>query len=418
MSAPHRTDEGRAPLGVTERYLLHLFARGLSGEAPDEIPAGCSWEGVFDLAVRNAVTGLVWAAAGKLGSVPDELRAAWKSAAGAIFMRNVQLEAERCEIMRRLEGAGVSCLPLKGSAILPLYASPAMRTMCDNDVLFGIVEPAPEGGYRVSGEGEDGRRATLERAGSVVRDVMLGMGYAVDEHGGDVCDIQFTKPPYYRYEMHFSLMERHRPYYFYFANPWLRALPVDGADPRAGEGCEFRFPPEDAYVYMIVHAHKHEHMSGEGVRILADIAVTLRARGDGFDLAYVEDELSRMGLADFERALRELSLAVAAERTLDSEQEGLVAQMLSCGQVVSVERFVRERVSQEREASGGRWGRLGYVAKLCSPDYYCPGKLAVFARHRMLRPLFPLGRIALFLRNAARSPRWQLRKVLALVRGQ
>ena len=182
-----------------------------------------------------------------------------------------------------------------------------------------------------------------------------------------------------------------------------------------GKGREFRFSDEDQYVYMIVHAYKHENMGGEGIRILGDIAVALRAAGEGFDLAYVEDELSRMGLQNFERSLRELTLALLDEKELNIHLEELAMQLVACGNG-SVERFVRAKIEEEREA--GRWGRLGYLRKLCSPDYYCPGELEFLANNKLLRPLFPVGRLVLFIRNAIFRPQSQLSKVRTFFRGK
>ena len=281
----------KAVTNSNERYLLHLFARALNGAAPRDIPADCAWETVYGLAAQNGVLGLVWEAAKHLDSSPNGRRSTWEQVASSVFIRNVQLDADRAEIVERLAERGVSYLVLKGAALLPHYPSLSMRSMSDNDVLFGYVEADSDGGYRVRGASEEERATSLEEAGHVVRAVMLDMGYTVLEHSGDVCDIQFSKAPYYRYEMHFALMERHRPYYFYFANPWKRAVPVGVEEPEKGR--EFRFSDEDQYVYMIVHAYKHENMGGEGIRILGDIAISLRAAGEGFDLAYVEEELSQ-----------------------------------------------------------------------------------------------------------------------------
>lgn len=396
-----------------ERYLLHLFARALNGAAPQDIPADCAWETVYGLAAQNGVLGLVWEAAKHLDSIPVGLRSTWERAANSIFIRNVQLDADRAEIVERLAEKGISYLILKGAALLPYYPSLSMRSMSDNDVLFGFVEPDSDGGYRARGNSDEERAASLEEAGQVVRAVMRDMGYTVLEHSGDVCDIQFSKAPYYRYEMHFALMERHRPYYFYFSNPWKRAVPV--VVDELEKGREFRFTDEGQYVYMIVHAYKHENMGGEGIRILGDIAVSLRAAGEGFDLAYVENELSRMGLADYERSLRELTLALLDERELNIHLEQLAMEMVACGQG-SVERFVRAKIEEEREA--GRWGRLGYLHNLCSPDYYCPGELEFLANNKLLRPFFPVGRLVLFVRNAMVRPQSQFSKVRTFFRGK
>ena len=111
----------------------------------------------------------------------------------------------------------------------------------------------------------------------------------------------------------------------------------------------------------------------------------------------------------------ELTFAILYGKGLNIHLEELAMRMVACGQG-SVERFVKAKIAEESKA--GRWGRFGYLRKLCSPDYYCPGELEFLANNRILRPLFPIGRIVLFISNAMRAPQNQLRKVLALLKGK
>lgn len=396
-----------------ERYLLQLFACALNGKKPDDIPPDCTWERIFELSKNNAVEGLIWTAASNLTTIPDDLREEWERVSSSILIRNIQLETERNEIVSRLADSGVSYLPLKGAALLRLYPNPSMRTMSDNDILYGLVYRSPRGGYISQSSVDSEKDTSFDGAGCIVRSVMCDMGYRVHEHSGDVCDIQFYKFPYYNYEMHYSLMEKHQPYYFYFSNPWKRAIPVGELEP--GKGQEYYFSNEDQYIYMIAHAHKHEHINGEGIRILADIAVSIRGAGPMFDFNYIENELSKLNLNEFEKSLRTLSLAIVNEQRLEPRMEELAFRMISCGRG-SAENSVRLRLANERQS--GRWGRLGYLLKLASPDYYCPGELEFLARNRVLRPLFPLGRLFLFIYNSRYKPKIQLKKALTFLRGR
>ena len=76
---------------------------------------------------------------------------------------------------------------------------------------------------------------------------------------------------------------------------------------RGGRGWEYRFSDDDFYLHLVSHAFKHYDASGCGIRFLVDQLVFLRARGKGLDRPYLADELSKLGLRDFEQWTRRLS---------------------------------------------------------------------------------------------------------------
>ena len=46
------------------------------------------------------------------------------------------LDAEREQVFKEMDAAGIWHLPLKGSVLKSLYPKPWMRQMSDNDILF------------------------------------------------------------------------------------------------------------------------------------------------------------------------------------------------------------------------------------------------------------------------------------------
>lgn len=407
---------------LAERYLMHLMACALNGLQPDGLPLDCSWEDVFELACRNSISALTWAAAQKLDSVPEDLRSRWENSASMTMMRSIQLDAEREYITKLLREAGLSYLVLKGAVIARRYPDPYMRSMADNDILYGFVEPDPAGGYRLCGDTESERAQTRARGASIVREIMEGLGYVEVEQGEGACDIHFAKAPFLNFEMHHAMMEDDSPLHEYYANPWQRALRVDGTADSDNGATEYVFSDEDQYIYLIAHAFKHVNRSGFGVRLLADIAVILHGSGDELDHDYISEQLQELGISDFEHLVRGLSDTIMNGDPLDKEGAEIAQRMVECGTYGSPEEGLKIKMNLDRmkaEHDGGAsHPRLAVLKGYFSPDEYCPEELYFMRDHALLRPLFPVGRLAIYVANACRHPVNQARKLFTLIRGK
>ncbi len=392
------------------------MACALASRSPRGLPPGCTWERLFELSCDNSVSGLVWEAAKSAEDMPLGLRAAWERSATMTMLRRLQMDAEREYICSRLSVKGISLLPLKGAVLAPLYPSPTMRSMADNDILYGLLEECPSGGFRIRDDTEERRLRTRAIAADAVRACMEDLGYAEVEQSPGACDMHFAKPPFLSFEMHHALIEDDSPLYPYYANPWARAIAGDGASPQ--DGGLYRFSNEDLYVYLIAHSYKHAHNNGTGVRIFADIAVLMHAAGERFDRAYAVRECERLGIADYERALHDLTALIMRDDDLSDEQQALVDRMVASGTYGNGEEAVRIQMEDELAERGGSGARMGFMGKFFSVDRYCPPELEIFRRCAILRPLFPLGRLAVFARNLVRNPRDQIRKIGTIIRGK
>ena len=132
----------------TGKELLLLLRCALDGKA-----AGISWDGeewkrIWQLAKRSNVEAALWPAVKPHEeALPETLRSLWKQAGTMGMYRELQFDVEREQILEALEAHGISYLPLKGILLKDDYPKPGMRYMCDNDILYGYVEPDPAGGY-------------------------------------------------------------------------------------------------------------------------------------------------------------------------------------------------------------------------------------------------------------------------------
>lgn len=354
--ASARTAESdRLPSRLDARYLLHLIACGLRGKVPQDLPGGASWESVHALAVKSSVEGAAWAGARRLvdagcGSLPVDLATRWAAEADAELWRRVQFDVEREAVLAAMDAAGLAHLPLKGLVIAPLYPEPTMRSMCDNDILYGYVESEPDGGFGVRGANPGERDRTAVAATRDLAEAMGRLGYRAEHLGSGNADC-FYKEPCLNFEMHRVLTEPSLPWADYYANPWKWAIPdmeklpggcgkelqgsvaadtaASSPSKRAGalrsQTLAFHFSHEDTYLYHMVHTAKHFDNSGCGIRCLVDERVLLDAWGNELDWGYLDHELSVLGLTDFERDLREFAdaaLGIDAERGLLELTEG------------------------------------------------------------------------------------------------
>lgn len=381
--------------------LVRLMAAGLAaawGEpfARVEAPAGDGiWERVHAMARRNSVEGLAWAgvrACGVEGTLPDGLADRWGGDALLTEWRRLQFDVERERVLAALEAAGLAVLPLKGAAMAGLYPDPTMRSMADNDILYGRVEPLPPGdpsapGWRVSGAAPAEREASVRAGMSAAIEAMRSLGYEPTEVGAGPHD-SFARPPIFNFELHRTLFSSGSLPYArllgYYGNPWSRAR-QDDDDPLL-----FSFSDEDAYVYTLAHAFKHFDSGGCGPRALADEAVLLRAWGQTMDWGYVAEQLEATGLAGFEARLADAARALLlGEGEPAAEDWELALFMCGSGTYGNIATRVERSLERGRAAGSGEVGaRLRYVwGRL----WLTPGQVAdvypFVAAHPWLRPL-------------------------------
>lgn len=308
-------------------YLCALMRAALSGEKAKEKPESVSWEDVFTLAANNSVDGLCFLGlSGLLSPPPGELSDKWKQTYDIALYRYLGFEEERHQIEKMLEDHGISVLPLKGILLAEYYPMPGMRSMADNDILYGFIEEDEEGGYRICGKTEEEQTASVRRAQKLLKELMEQRGYSIKREPGDLSEDYhdvFTRKPFYNFEFHRNLLPEWSPQYAYYENPWKRAV----RDPK--NPYHFHFKSEDEYIFLQLHASKHYEMGGSGFRFLADLHVFLREKKDSLNWPYIEEELERLNLLEFDKEMRALSKAVLTnEQQMDDREKTKVCFLL------------------------------------------------------------------------------------------
>lgn len=342
--------------------LVYLAGCAVNRIAPD--PArieAMDLERVRLLASRHRLEAAVAVALNAAG-----IRARWiDNALAGAMRRAAMLNGAYLRLRSELDGAGIWYMPLKGTVLKDYYPQDSMREMADCDVL---IDP--------------------ERAADV-RSIMERNGFSTESFGKGSHDV-YHKPPVLNFEIHRSLFgTEHDPLlYAYYRDVKARLIKK--------EGWEYRFSPEDFFLYMLAHEYKHFSGSGTGLRSLLDTYVFLRKFGDTLDTGYIAAEAGKMGIADFERKNRELALCLFGGGTPDEEQQKMLAYMASSGVYGTIGHRVDNGV---KKLGGGSRGKRRYVLqRLFLPMESVRASYPFFYRHKFLLPglvVYRLGRAAI-----------------------
>lgn len=265
----------------TSEQLLYLMACALQGvSAREEVLADADLKQLLIMARKHSVASMVCMALEKtaiFANADEATKKQWIDAKNKAIRKNMLLDAERKIISHELETQGIWYMPLKGSILKDWYPKPGMREMADNDILFD-----PSGREQV-------------------REIFQNRGYKTVSFRKGNHDV-YEKAPIYNFEMHVSLFHgTYKELTEQYENVKERLLPVDGT------AYQFAFTPEDFYVFVLAHAHKHYSHSGTGIRTLADIYIMNQKLGGTLNWEYVDSELRGLGIFSYERESRELA---------------------------------------------------------------------------------------------------------------
>lgn len=241
------------------------------------------WNVMFKLSLFHGVESLIYYAIEPVRdelNIYEELMKAWENRKKYAVLKNAQLDIGRQELFADMEKAECWYMPLKGVVLKQLYPAAGMRQMSDNDILF-------DPNFRVW-----------------VRDWFINHGYSIELFDKSYDDV-YTKNQTRCYEMHISLVgEDEKVWVAYYKNIKDRLIK------KADSSYEFQFSDEDFYIYLLVHAYKHYSFAGTGVRILFDCFVFLNKKADGLNWDYINKEVAKLEIGDFEKKIREISLNI------------------------------------------------------------------------------------------------------------
>lgn len=250
--------------------LVSLLASALGGEAVT-VPQDTDFENLYALATLQKMEAMICEGLSKAQGVPREVLSRFETAYKKEVVAQYIRQAEGNKILNAFEINGIDCMPLKGWVLQNLYPNPAMRYMCDMDILFKPEQSAD------------------------VRRVLEALEYLPTELGGN--PEVYQKKPIMNIEMHKAIV---RDDTGHFDTNWERAVPVKNC------AHTFAMTNEDCYIYMIAHLYKHFIGGGTGVRSVCDVELFLRNYEAALDWDYIDSRLENSGFLAFERQVKAL----------------------------------------------------------------------------------------------------------------
>lgn len=284
------SDEVENKIRKSADDLIYLLSCAFNEEVPDiDRCKAMDLQNVYQLASLHFLAAAAAYALEQVMELTHEFDQAKKKA-----IRKLSLfEIERSAVLNEFEKARIWYLPLKGIVLGKYYPKTAMREMSDNDILIDD--------YRCGDV-----KAIMERLGFICDSFM--------EFNHDV----YSKPPTVEFEIHRSLFDKGdiSVLYSYYSDIKDRL--------NRKHDYEYTMSDEDFYIYLIAHTYKHYRSSGTGLRSLADIYIFLKTNGNKLNTEYIDAELSKLRLNDFEKKIKSLSNKIFTNAFLDEADEEML----------------------------------------------------------------------------------------------
>ncbi|SEL28082.1 Uncharacterised nucleotidyltransferase [Ruminococcus sp. YRD2003] len=304
---------------------------------------------LFEVCQKHILTACVAYALESAGVKDNDFTQAKEKA----IRKNILLDAERRTILRKLEAEKIWYMPLKGSLLHDWYPKLGMRQMADNDILVDSDKMAE------------------------VRDIFLDKGYICEHFGKGNHDVYFKKPVL-NFEMHSGLFNPTHigNLYPYFKDVKNRLIHDDGCD------YGYHFSHEDFFLFMMAHEYKHFSGGGTGVRSLVDTYIFLRKFKDSLDWDYLNAELDKLGIADFERNNRELAIRVFSMQPLSFEDKKLLDYYVMSETYGNIDNLVKNGVKNR-----GNGSKLRYLLyRFFPPISFLEGSVPWVKKSKLLIP--------------------------------
>lgn len=361
----------------TSEFLIYLMACSLHGTKPEEaLLANIDMEALLWLAKAHSVSAMVCMALEQTDAfqhAAETTRLKWLDAKNKAVRKNMLLDAERHQLEKEFAEHGIWYMPLKGSILKDWYPKFGMREMADNDILF---DPA-------------GRKQ--------VREIFQNRSYKTVSFRKGNHDV-YEKAPIYNFEMHVSLFNgTYKELTEQYENVKERLLPVDGT------AYQFAFTPEDFYVFVLAHAHKHYSHSGTGIRTLADIYIVNQKLGGTMNWEYVDSELRGLGIFSYERESRELAqklfgiAELPTKANLSEAEQQMLAYYLGASTYGTIENRTLNQM-QKLQPDGGaitaHTKRKYLLSRIFPGREWCKACAPTVYKYPVLLPFFWVWRLA------------------------
>ncbi len=252
-----------------QKFFIHILSSAFEKKSIDFVPDNLDWDKLFYAAQKHKVAHLFYDVLKRSEiSLEKDIEEKFLKAQKSTLKKSAVFDAELEYISEAFSDNKIKFLPLKGAVIKKLYPDPSMRTMSDLDILL------------------------FEKDRKKAKEIMLSSGYEITLDDVTHEDV-FLKPPLLNIELHYSPVPIDHSEYNYYKNKISQLLNPENP-----------WFYEDQYIFLIVHTAKHFRNGGIGVRAIADIFFF--NQHDFSDKNYIENELKKLSLSDFEKQMKKL----------------------------------------------------------------------------------------------------------------
>ncbi|MBR2100999.1 MAG: nucleotidyltransferase family protein [Eubacterium sp.] len=279
-------------------YLLHLVFCALHDEEPKKAE-GVDFCALFELAKQQEIYCLINEKLQGLDFVCDEAKALFRNQTLSELNRMIALGAERKAVFSKLSEKKICFMPLKGLVFKDYYPKESMRQMSDNDILID------------------------ETKRTQAAEIMAELSYNAYDTTQNSDD--FFKKPFYTFELHRSLFDENGDFSPRFDDVWKNA--------KQDEGNEYLYHmgKEDVYIFSVCHMYKHYIKACCGIRFLIDNYLFIKKEESSLNWNYIERELDKHGLFEYENQTRRLAKAVFEEQELSDYDNKLLESYTDFG---------------------------------------------------------------------------------------
>lgn len=305
--------------------------------------------------------------------IPNDLFNEWKLVKSKAVRSDILFDVERKKLTAFLEENKIWYAYIKGIVIQRYYNRSEMRQMCDNDLFF-----------------DASRRKE-------VYDYMVNSGFEVIYYEKG-CPDSYKKKPSVLFEMHHSLyreLAEEKVFNNYYANAKEMLLKDEDND------YGYHFNDEDFYIHFTTHDYKHFINAGSGIRSLMDIFVYINDKGDSLNFEYINEELSKLGIIDFENEMRTLAMKLFSKETiskfnfisvLTEEELELFLFCVTSGTYGNKISYIKNRV--KRGTENRKNGVFKYILRRFFPEMsFFKMKYPKIYKYKILIPFLAIYRI-------------------------
>nr|WP_294370129.1 nucleotidyltransferase family protein [uncultured Ruminococcus sp.] len=327
----HLTDKEK----IEYKYLIELVSSSVNGTNPPVPYENINWLTIKSLARYCSLESLVANAVLLLGKkyVSPELYAKFKRISSAQILIDSNISYETEKILKAFDENKIKNIPLKGYFMKREYPRPDFRSVSDVDILFD-----------------------RKQADSVKR-VFSKLGYAYLSE--DELQYHFEKKPLMNIEMHAALTTERDSYYN------LLISQLDRSTKRNGYLYSYEMSLEDFYIFMLVHNSTHYMLGGMGIRMVLDSYVFLKNHQSEFNYDYLNMMLDKIGIATYEKRVREIAFNWFAEPQADIKFDDIEEYILLSGTLGRAD--VGTMVSLQKKMAGENKSRISSVLNSLFP---------------------------------------------------